>query len=218
MTRWLLAFGWYVQKSVVCPNPGSTTWWPFGRCGRSSFVATAAASRSRAFRRSGASRRSTSAPGCTGSSSGLRRPGVRPGAPPAQMKSVPGLPRIEPRSPPAEKYASAVGASWIPVAASSPHTNDSGKARSAISDMNQNPLASPFAAESHESIVIGAEIGAASRRRLHQPEEGREPHVALLDRQEPPAVRDVRGGAPHRRGEVVASACCRPRPSRTASA
>ena len=28
--------------------------------------------------------------------------------------------------------------------------------------MNQNPLASPFAAESHESRVIGAESGAAS--------------------------------------------------------
>ena len=28
--------------------------------------------------------------------------------------------------------------------------------------MNQNPLASPFAAESHESIVIGAESGAAA--------------------------------------------------------
>src|SRR6476646_5992916 len=50
----------------------------------------------------------------------------------------------------------------MPVAASSPHTNDCGKAMSAIRDMNQNPLASPFAAESHESIVIGDEIGAAS--------------------------------------------------------
>ena len=48
------------------------------------------------------------------------------------------------------------------MAASSPQTNDSGKASSAIRDWNQNPLASPFAAESHESIVIGDEIGAAS--------------------------------------------------------
>ena len=48
------------------------------------------------------------------------------------------------------------------MAASSPQTNDFGKARSAISDWNQNPLASPLAAESHESIVIGADSGAAS--------------------------------------------------------
>ena len=43
-----------------------------------------------------------------------------------------------------------------------PQTNDFGKASSAISDRNQSPLASPSAAESHESSVIGAVSGAAS--------------------------------------------------------
>ena len=31
LIRWLPAFGCCVQKESVCPNPGSTTWWPFGR-------------------------------------------------------------------------------------------------------------------------------------------------------------------------------------------
>ena len=44
----------------------------------------------------------------------------------------------------------------------SPQTNDSGKASLASSDMNQNPLASPSAAESQEPRVIGAESGAAA--------------------------------------------------------
>ncbi len=48
------------------------------------------------------------------------------------------------------------------TAATSPQTNDSGNAIRASSDRNQSPLASPSAAESHESSVIGADSGADS--------------------------------------------------------
>ena len=56
----------------------------------------------------------------------------------------------------------AAAASARDAAPTSPQTWACGKAISAISDMNHKPLASPLAAESHESTVIGDEIGAAS--------------------------------------------------------
>ena len=71
-------------------------------------------------------------------------------------------------------------------------------------------------AESHESSVIGAEIGAAAEVEFHQPEERADPHVARLDRQEPPVVGHVRRSSPQRRGEVVRARAAGARPWRRA--
>ena len=78
------------------------------------------------------------------------------------MNSVPGSPRIESRRWVSEKCRCAAPTSARETAARSPQTNDLGNVRSAARDISQNPLASPFAAASHESKIIGAEIGAAS--------------------------------------------------------
>jgi hypothetical protein len=65
-------------------------------------------------------------------------------SPPPQMKRVPGSPRMESlRWSPDEKWRFAVSASARPAAAIWPQTNEVGKAKSASSDWNQNPLASP---------------------------------------------------------------------------
>jgi hypothetical protein len=69
--------------------------------------------------------------------------------------------------------------------------------------VDQNPLASPSAAESQASSVIGAGVGDAAAVEFREPEHGDDPDVRVLDRQEEPVVRDVGGGPSHCRGEVV---------------
>src|SRR6266511_152732 len=97
----------------------------------------------------------SSSPGAAGQASVSR--------PPPQMSALAASPRLEPRfCVPEEKLSRAACASALPTAAYSPQTNNFGNKRSPRTDANQNPLASPSAAESHESRIIGAEIGAAS--------------------------------------------------------
>ena len=99
--------------------------------------------------------------------------------PPAQMKSVPGLPRIEPRrARRREVTASRRAASARPIAASSPQTNAFGKTSRRASDWNQKPLASPFAADEPGADRHRRGQRRGLRGRLHQPVEGRDPHVA----------------------------------------
>ena len=69
---------------------------------------------------------------------------------------------IESRCRPDAKCSRAACASGIAAEAIWPQTNAFGKARSARSDWNQSPLASPSSAEIHEPSVIGPLIGAAS--------------------------------------------------------
>ena len=96
------------------------------------------------------------------SSSGVGRPGIgQPAAAPDEAGA--GSPRIESRCrrrtrstrARRRRRRAAAAASW-------PQTNGFGNAMSPSSDWSQNPLASPSSADSHESSVIGAEIGAAS--------------------------------------------------------
>ncbi len=193
-----------LQKEVVWPSSASTTWWPFGRYGSSSLVAFDG----RVAKSSVPPIRSVStfevrtrlyslSLAFAGHALSMR--------PPAQMNSVAGLPRIESlRCPPADEVAlCCAGIGPAMRLRCSPQTNDSGKASLLTSDWNQNPLASPFSADSHELEGHRRGERLRRRRRLHEAEEGREPHVALVDRQEPPPIGHVRGRTPHRRGEVV---------------
>src|SRR3954469_13763120 len=82
--------------------------------------------------------------------------------PPPQTKSAGRLPRIDDRCAPGAKYARAAAASDLAAEAIWPQTNDFGKKRSAASDWNQSPLASPWSAASQAPSVIGPLIGAAS--------------------------------------------------------
>ena len=69
--------------------------------------------------------------------------------------------------------------------------------------MNQNPLASPLAAESHESIVIGDESGAASDVVSMRPKKDASRTLPSLIGRNIQRSGHVRGGPPHRRGEVI---------------
>src|SRR3954453_3966681 len=89
--------------------------------------------------------------------------------PPAQRKSVPGLPRIEPRSVAGANASPALAASARAVAATSPQTCARGNTRAAITDCSQNPLESPFPAASQESMVNGAERGAEAEVEFIRP-------------------------------------------------
>ena len=83
--------------------------------------------------------------------------------PPPQVNAVAASPRFESGFRlPEEKDSVAAAASSLAAAAICPQTNDSGNARSARSDWNQNPLASPSAAASHASSVIGPERGPSA--------------------------------------------------------
>ena len=193
---------------VECPNPGSTTWWPFGRYGRSSFVATC-----------GGVAKSSSPPirsvstfevrmRLYSSSSGAGRPGVgQPAAAPGERRS--GI--AEDRVAAARRTRSTRCAAWasgIAAAATGPRRTTSGTRgrRGATGTRTRSRRRRPPRATSRASS--GAVSGAASERRLHEPVEGGDPHVALLDRQERASGRGCppRSAASTRRGRR--SACC----------
>ena len=153
------ASGCSVQNVPEWPIAGMTISLPLGREGRSSFVAFC-----------GGVAKSSSPPTSSVSTFDVRTrsysrvagPGqASTSCPPNQLKSVPGLPRIVPRSPDA-KSRCAASTSLEAMAAISPQTNDSGNASWASSDWNQKPLASPSSAAIQESIVMGAESGPSA--------------------------------------------------------
>jgi hypothetical protein len=91
-------------------------------------------------------------------------------SPPVQMNVPPGSPRIGSWACGSEKCARAKFVSARATAANSPHTWARGKNRFAASDWNQNPLASPSAAASQESSVMGDDRGAASSPESSSPQ------------------------------------------------
>src|SRR3712207_403373 len=91
------------------------------------------------------------------------------------------------------------------MAAYWPQVNISGKRTSPASDANHSPLGSPSAAESHESRVLGPLAGPLFVVVSKRPMKDAMRALASLDGQEPPAVREVGGGPPHRRRQVVRS-------------
>ena len=169
---------------------------------------SAAASRSRGRRRSGASA-PASPHAAVGVVVGAGRPGVAQ-RPPAQRKSVPGLPRIEP--PPAGRGEVALRGGGVAAGDRCDVALDldrRGSTSWASTDRSQSPLASPSAAESQrvDGHRRGDRRGAAASRSSGRRTTA-EADVARLDRQEPPAVGHVRRRRVERRGQVVASAGC----------
>ena len=167
---------------------GSTTWWPFGRCGSSSCVADLRRRREVELAADrGASRRSSPARGCTRSRPALAGHGVdQPAAGPEEVGAGVADDRVR-RSALARSSARACGGVGPGRRRRRrPRRTRREDAMSAISDRNQSPLASPSAAESQRvDRHRRRERRAPSGGRLHQPEEGGDPHVALPDRQEP---------------------------------
>src|SRR6185295_1825937 len=80
----------------------------------------------------------------------------------AHTNVVAASPRIEPLWLSDAKYTRLACTSARATAATSPQTWAVGKVMSLASDMNHRPLGSPLAAASHDSRVIGPEIGAAA--------------------------------------------------------
>ena len=190
---------------VVCPSSGSTTWWPFGRCGSSSLrgvlrrrreVERAADQQRLDVRRPHAAVLVVVR---------VRRPRVgQAAAGPDEVGA--GLPRIEPRSAAGREVARAAAGVLVPRGApASPQTNDVGKA--SVGQQRQEPEAARVALRGRrasESIVIGAESGAAAGRSTPS---GRRTTASrtlpLLDRQEPASGRGC--PRPSRRIEAARS-------------
>ena len=176
----LPASGCSVQKVAVCPNPGSTTWLAVRQV------------RQELLRRDLRRRREVELP-ADQERLDVRRPHRavlvlvrtrRPGV--GQLAAAPderrrrvaevriaasGCRRRSSRAPPARRASRR--------RRTGPRRTTRGTRDRPRSDWNQNPLASPSAAESHESSVIGARVGPAPLGgRLHEPEEGGDPDVA----------------------------------------
>ena len=165
----------------------------------------------------GASRPSTSRTVSYSFSSGARRPRVGELAAAPDERRRPGCRGSNRHGAPATR--SSRSPPWRRACARGRHLAPDerlGNARSARSDWNQNPLASPWAAESHELERHRRRERRRLRGRFHEPVEGGDAHVALLDRQEEPAVGDVGGWPPDRRGEVVGPLAAARRPGRRA--
>ena len=116
------------------------------------------------------------------------------------------------------EVALAARASACPTAAISPQTNASREGE--IGEQRLEP-------EPARVAVRGREPGAQGhrrrerrglRRRLHQPVEGGDPHVALLDRQEPAPVGQVAAVCRSATRRDRRCACCRCRPSHRGAA
>ena len=186
------------------PRSASTTWWPFGRCGSSSRVAfCGGVAKSRVPPISSVSTFES----CTRRVLVLvraRRPGVEQAA--AGPDEV-GAGVADDRAAVGVRARRSAVASAASLAADrgdvAPDLTRAGRRAAPSATGASAPLASPSAAESSVSIVIGAgERAAAVGGRVHQAEERGDPDVALLDRQEPPAVGRCADGGLQRRGEV----------------
>ena len=153
------------QKCAVCPNPASTTCVAVRQVGQ------------QLLRRDLRRRREVELP-ADEERLHLRRPhpavlalvraaGHASASPPPPQTKSSRWPRFEPR--PARRRRSSRRAAWARAPRRRRLAPDErfGKTTSARSDWNQNPLASPSAAESHASSVIGPERRRL-RRRLHR--------------------------------------------------
>ena len=126
LIRWVPASGCSVQNVPECPNPGRTTWRPFGRCRRGSSVAACGG----VAKSSSPPMRSVStfdARTMLYSSSSATAGQESPSRPFPQLNVVAASPRFAAGFRlPEEKDSVAAAASSLPAAAICPQTNDSG--------------------------------------------------------------------------------------------
>ena len=153
-------------------------------------------------------------PAGTASSLGLAGQASTRCLPPPQMKAVPGIAQDRARGPHRTRSnRSRRGHRHSRSAAVSPQTNDSGKTRSATGTTGTRVRWRRIRCRQPRVQGHRRRQRSGGRHRPRGTEEGREPHVALLDRQEQPPLRHPRSRGPRmERGEVVGPLAAAGRP------
>ena len=199
----------------MCPSSASTTCRPFGRCGSSSWSRMR---RGGEVERSADEERRNAGVAHAAVLVGVRRRRARreqPAAAADELRAGVAEDRVAAMRALCEVARRRPGIGPRGRCHARPRRTTPGTPAAPASDRNQNPLASPFAAESHEVDRHRCREGLRRGRRLHQPDRTTRSARCPLDRQAPEPVGHVRG-RPRIEAARSSVRLLQPRPARRA--